>query len=202
VLFDEVEKAHPDVFNTLLQLLDDGRLTDSQGRTVDFRNTVVILTSNVGSAEIAAIEEQVGLSDVEKSALAREQAMVSLRSVFRPEFLNRLDEIVAYQRLSRPELRRVVDIQLGRLAKRLTKRDLSLVISDAAKDHLAEIGFDPQFGARPLKRAIQRHLEDPLARKVLAGEFELGDEISVGFTDGELTFSVRGKGDPAAVSAA
>jgi ATP-dependent Clp protease ATP-binding subunit ClpB len=188
VLFDEVEKAHPDVFNTLLQLLDDGRLTDSQGRTVDFKNTVIILTSNVGSAELAAIEEMSNLSDAEKVTRAREQAMISLRSVFRPEFINRLDEIVAYQRLSKPELRQVVDIQLARLQKRLEKRELSLVVTDEAKDHLADIGFDPQFGARPLKRAIQRYVEDPLARKVLAGEFAAGTRVHIGFSNGELSF--------------
>jgi ATP-dependent Clp protease ATP-binding subunit ClpB len=188
VLFDEVEKAHPDVFNTLLQLLDDGRLTDSQGRTVDFTNTVVILTSNVGSSEMAAIEERRDVEDEDKSDQMRDVAMLALRDVFRPEFINRLDEIVVYRRLERDQIRRIVDVQLQRLAKRLARRDLSLEVSEAAKDFLANAGYDPQFGARPLKRAIQRHLEDPLARRVLGGEFVAQSEVRVGFVDGELTF--------------
>src|SRR5690606_11105034 len=155
-----------DVFNTLLQLLDDGRLTDSQGRTVDFTNTVVILTSNVGSAELATVEERAHGDSEAKMEHMRQVAMLALREVFRPEFINRLDEIVVYRRRAQEQIRRIVDIQLGRLQARLRRRQLSLEISDAAKDYLAHIGYDPQFGARPLKRAIQRHLEDVLARRV------------------------------------
>ncbi len=188
VLFDEIEKAHPDVFNTLLQLLDDGRLTDSQGRTVDFTNTVVIMTSNVGTAEMAEVSERHDATPDERSELMRKVAMSALRNVFRPEFINRLDEIVVYHRLERSEIRRIVDIQLARLQRRLQNRDLGLVVSEAAKDQLAEVGYDPQFGARPLKRAIQRYLEDPLARRVLGGEFEPGSRIEVGVVGSELTF--------------
>jgi ATP-dependent Clp protease ATP-binding subunit ClpB len=195
ILFDEVEKAHPDVFNTLLQLLDDGRLTDSQGRTVDFKNTVVILTSNVGSAELSVIEEQVG-SDDEKSDNMRNVAMTALRSVFRPEFINRLDEIVVYRRLGREQLRRIVDIQLGLLEKRLGRRDLGLEVSNAVKDHLGDVGYDPQFGARPLKRAVQRYLEDPLARRVLSGEFVGGQTVVIDYVDDALTFGSKIVTDP------
>ena len=191
ILFDEVEKAHPDVFNTLLQLLDDGRLTDGQGRTVDFKNTVIILTSNIGTTELSQIEERRDLSDEQRVESAREVAMGALRLHFRPEFINRLDEIVIYQRLGREHLRRIVDIQLTSLSDRLRARELSLQVTDAAKDFLAEVGWDPQFGARPLKRAIQRHLEDVLARRVLGGEFMPGETIIVDRRDGALTFDHR-----------
>jgi ATP-dependent Clp protease ATP-binding subunit ClpB len=192
ILFDEVEKAHPDVFNTLLQVLDDGRLTDGQGRTVDFKNTVVILTSNVGSGELGALEERRDLSDEEREELSQKVAMEALKQQFRPEFLNRLDEIVVYHRLAREELRRIVEIQLSYLSERLAQRDLKLEISSAAADFLAEVGWDPQFGARPLKRAIQRHVEDALARRVLAGEFMPGDTIvAERGPSGELTFTRR-----------
>ncbi len=190
ILFDEVEKAHPDVFNTLLQLLDDGRLTDGQGRTVDFKNTVIILTSNIGTAELSAIEERRDLTEDEKAEQMQKTANDALRLSFRPEFLNRLDEIVVFRRLARDNLRRIVDIQLQHLVGRLAQRDLLLEVSDAAKDYLAEIGWDPQFGARPLKRAIQRHLEDELARRLLAGEFMPGQTIVVDrIPGGELTFN-------------
>jgi ATP-dependent Clp protease ATP-binding subunit ClpB len=201
ILFDEVEKAHPDVFNTLLQLLDDGRLTDGQGRTVDFKNTVVILTSNVGTVELNALEERRDLDDAQKNEAMRKVAMESLRGVFRPEFLNRLDEIVVYRRLGREQIRRIVDIQLEYLAHRLARRDLAFQISDAAKDYLGEIGWDPQFGARPLKRAIQKSLEDELARRVLEGQFSPGDTIVVDRAASGLTFSTR-HGQPAQKPAA
>ena len=198
VLFDEVEKAHPDVFNTLLQLLDDGRLTDGQGRTVDFKNTVVILTSNVATAEIAAIEDRPQLSAAEREQLTQKAVNEALRAHFRPEFLNRLDEVVLYHRLDRSQLRHIVEIQLGYLIARLAKRDLGFQISDAAKEHLAEAGWDPQFGARPLKRAIQKQVEDALARRVLEGAFSPGDVIYVDADpDQGLTFTSRPKGEPA-----
>ena len=186
ILFDEVEKAHPDVWNVLLQVLDDGRLTDGQGRTVDFKNTVVILTSNVGSAHLAALGDA-PTRDQETAAHAL--VMEELRSQFRPEFLNRLDETVLFHRLKKEELRAIVDIQLKHFEQRLARRELKAEFSVAAKDYLGEVGWDPQFGARPLKRAIQRHVEDPLAKKLLAGEFPPGTTI---FADrgasGELTF--------------
>ena len=187
VLFDEIEKAHPDVFNTLLQLLDDGRLTDGQGRTVDFKNTVIVATSNIGSEALARIEER---ADRDEEALARQLqdvALAALSKQFRPEFINRIDETVVYRRLGRDQIRRIVDIQLSGLQQRLGRRALSLEVRDEARDLLAQIGFDPQFGARPLKRAIQRHLEDPLARRVLAGEFPTGSSIVVSASEGEIT---------------
>jgi ATP-dependent Clp protease ATP-binding subunit ClpB len=198
VLFDEVEKAHPDVFNTLLQLLDDGRLTDGQGRTVDFKNTVVILTSNIGTAEIAAIEDRTDLSHEQREQLSQKTVQAALQAHFRPEFLNRLDEVVVYHRLDRSELRNIVDIQLSYLVSRLAKRDLGFQISDSAKEFLAEAGWDPQFGARPLKRAIQRLVEDALARRVLEGAFSPGDVIYVDHSgEGDLTITGRTKGEPA-----
>ena len=170
VLFDEVEKAHPDVWNVLLQVLDDGRLTDSQGRTVDFTNTVIILTSNVGSMHI---------SRTKREAEMQAAVMEELRKHFRPEFLNRLDETVIFHQLGREQLRSIVDIQLRRFEKRLKARDLLLSIDDAAKDLLGNLGFDPTYGARPLKRVIQRRLENPLAEQILSGKYEPGDSVVV-----------------------
>jgi ATP-dependent Clp protease ATP-binding subunit ClpB len=193
VLFDEVEKAHPDVFNTLLQLLDDGRLTDSQGRTVDFTNTVVILTSNIASAELAQVEDQGELGREQKAEQMRKVAMLALRDVFRPEFINRLDEIVVYQRLERAQLGRIIDIQLNRLTSRLARRELGFEVTPKAREQLAELGYDPQFGARPLKRAIQRHLEDPLARRLLAGEFPANATVKVDHVGDEFTFHAQPK---------
>jgi ATP-dependent Clp protease ATP-binding subunit ClpB len=161
ILLDEVEKAHPDVFNVLLQLLDDGRLTDGQGRTVDFRNVVVIMTSNLGSTHIL----DVTLSPDE----LRERVMVDVRGHFRPEFLNRIDETVIFDRLGRDELRSIVDVQLERLRRRLEDRDLELRVTDAGKDLLASLGYDPIYGGRPLKRAIRTYVEDPLALALLEG---------------------------------
>jgi ATP-dependent Clp protease ATP-binding subunit ClpB len=192
ILFDEVEKAHADVWNVLLQVLDDGRLTDGQGRTVDFKNTVIILTSNIGSAHMQAMEERPGLEPETRRELVRRSVMDEVRKVFRPEFLNRLDEIVVFNRLERGQIRRIVDIQLTRFANRLQRRDLLLEVSDRAKDFLAEVGWDPQYGARPLKRAIQKNLEDSLARRVLAGEFPPGTRVIVDRPPGgELTFASR-----------
>jgi ATP-dependent Clp protease ATP-binding subunit ClpB len=171
VLLDEVEKAHPEVFNTLLQVLDDGRLTDGQGRTVDFTNTVIIMTSNLGSA---AIDEP----DLSDSAIEG-RILDALRAHFRPEFLNRIDDVVVFHRLDRDELRKVVDIQTRRLQKVLDDKQIRLAITDAAKDWLAQKGFDPVYGARPLKRLIQREVLDVLARKILANEVVPGDAVEV-----------------------
>jgi ATP-dependent Clp protease ATP-binding subunit ClpB len=192
VLFDEVEKAHADVWNVLLQVLDDGRLTDGQGRTVDFKNTVLILTSNLGSTQLRSIDERVGLDAGARKELGRRAVLDEVRAAFRPEFLNRLDEQVVFNRLEKSQIRTIVDIQLARFAQRLARRELTLDVTDRAKDALAEAGWDPQYGARPLKRAIVRQLEDPLARKVLAGEFPTGTRIIVdrGPT-GELSLSAR-----------
>ena len=186
LLFDEVEKAHPDVWNVLLQVLDDGRLTDGQGRTVDFKNAVVILTSNVGSTHIQELDDETEM----RSAVEEE-----LRRHFRPEFLNRVDETVIFHRLGREQIRRIVDIQLRRFEQRVAALELNLAMSDAAKDYLGNIGYDPAYGARPLKRAVQRHLENPLAQEILAGRFQAGDTISVDVEDDGLTFSKDGSAD-------
>ncbi len=182
VLLDEIEKAHPDVFNVLLQILDDGRLTDSQGRTVDFKNTVLIMTSNLGSQGLVAAEGK-GLDEA-----ARQRVMDALRAHFRPEFLNRVDEIVIFEPLKKSDLHHIVDIQLGRLRKLLEDRKLTLEMTDAAKAFLGEHGYDPVYGARPLKRAIQKYLQDPLALKVLSGEYLPGDTVRVDAGKGELRF--------------
>jgi len=180
ILFDEIEKAHPDVFNALLQILDDGRLTDGQGRTVDFKNTVVIMTSNLGSAWLG--DPTIDRAD------AQRRVMDAVREHFRPEFLNRVDEMVVFNTLSSEHIRAIVDIQLGHLRDRLAGRGLELEVTDAAKDRLAVEGFDPAFGARPLKRVIQKRIQDPLAMKVLQGEFRDGDTVVVD-SDGADGFS-------------
>jgi ATP-dependent Clp protease ATP-binding subunit ClpB len=175
VLLDEIEKANPEVFDVLLQILDDGRLTDGQGRTVDFRNTVIVMTSNLRSAE-------------------------QLREVFRPEFLNRIDEIVEFHPLSREQIAEIVDLQLRRLRERLAERGLNLQLTDAAKEGIAEAGWDPTYGARPLKRALQRLVENPLAKHLLEGDFQEGDTVLVDAKDGELVFEKAGVAEPAEVS--
>jgi ATP-dependent Clp protease ATP-binding subunit ClpB len=172
ILFDEIEKAHPDVFNILLQILDDGRLTDSQGRTVDFRNSVIIMTSNVGSQFI--LEHAAG-----DWALVETQAMVALRQQFKPEFLNRVDDIIIFHPLSTDDIAKIVDLQLERLRRMLAERKISLDVTPEAKQVLAEDGYDPAFGARPLKRSIQRLIQNPLALAVLEGKFGDGDAIVV-----------------------
>jgi ATP-dependent Clp protease ATP-binding subunit ClpB len=180
ILLDEVEKAHSDVFNVLLQVLDDGRLTDGQGRTVDFRNTVVIMTSNLGSQ---VIQE---LAGEENYARMKAAVLEIVGQHFRPEFVNRIDDIVVFHPLAREHLRRIVEIQVGYLRRRLAERDMALEFDAAALDQLGEAGFDPVYGARPLKRAIQRDLENPLAQRILAGEFGPGDRIRVAAQDGTL----------------
>ncbi|HEY8091280.1 MAG TPA: AAA family ATPase, partial [Polyangiaceae bacterium] len=194
VLFDEVEKAHSDVWNVLLQVLDDGRLTDGQGRTVDFKHTVIILTSNIGSAQIQAIEDKKDMDAGTRAELVRRAVMDEVRKSFRPEFINRLDEAVVFNRLTADQIRTIVDVQLARFTARLARRELSITLSDRAKDVLAELGWDPQYGARPLKRAIQKQLEDPLAKRVLAGEYPAGTTIVIDAgAGGGLTFASRMK---------
>ncbi|HMN46803.1 MAG TPA: ATP-dependent chaperone ClpB [Povalibacter sp.] len=183
LLLDEVEKAHPDVFNVLLQVLDDGRLTDGQGRTVDFRNTVIIMTSNLGSHVIQELSGEANYAKM-KSAV-----MEIVGQHFRPEFINRVDDIVVFHPLGRDQLRSIVDIQLGYLRKRLADRDIELNLDTKAMDLLGEAGFDPVYGARPLKRAIQQQVENPLAQRILKGEFGPGSKVKVGVTDGALTFT-------------
>jgi ATP-dependent Clp protease ATP-binding subunit ClpB len=179
ILFDEIEKAHPEVFNLLLQILDDGRLTDAHGKTVDFKNTVLIMTSNIGSQWI---------SDLENEEEVRENVLQALRSRFRPEFLNRVDEIIIYHQLTKDDLKHIVEIQVRFLEKRLADRDIELELTDAVKAYLAEKGFDPNYGARPLKRLIQKEIENPLAMKLLDGEFSQGDSITVDYQDDEIVF--------------
>ena len=182
ILLDEIEKAHPDVFNILLQILDDGRLTDGQGRTVNFKNVVVIMTSNVGSQILQG----------EKDPQKRENlAWEALRATFKPEFLNRIDDIVFFNPLSREQIRHIVDIQVAYLASLLTRRRIIIELSKSAKDHLGDLGYDPVYGARPLKRVIQKHLQDVLAEKILRGEVKEGDVISVDFDKNELVFQTR-----------
>jgi ATP-dependent Clp protease ATP-binding subunit ClpB len=192
ILFDEVEKAHADVWNVLLQVLDDGRLTDGQGRTVDFKNTVLILTSNIGSHHIEAISEREGVSAEDRRELTRRAVMEDVKKAFRPEFINRLDEIVVFDRLGRTEIGKIVEIQLGQFRTRLGRRDLKVELSDGAKGYLAEVGWDPQYGARPLKRAIRKYLEDPMAKHVLAGEYPAGTTVHVDL-DKTNTLTFKGK---------
>jgi ATP-dependent Clp protease ATP-binding subunit ClpB len=176
VLFDEIEKAHPDVFNTLLQLLDDGRLTDGHGRTVNFRNTVVIMTSNVGSQFLHGDSyDPVG-------------AMAALRAHFRPEFLNRVDDIIVFHSLSLDHLKQIVDIQAERLRRMLADRQMSLRLSEAAREFIAESGYDPAYGARPIKRTLQKLVADPLSLAILEGHFVEGDTILVNVNDQRMRF--------------
>jgi len=182
VLFDEVEKAHGDVFNVLLQVLDDGRITDGQGRTVDFKNTVIIMTSNIGSQfimEDLKVEER------------NKRVTEALRGHFRPEFLNRIDEIVIFDRLTDREIGKIVDIQLARLEKRLGKQNLKLDLSDKARAYLAREGYDPAYGARPLKRVIQQKILDPLSMEILDGKISEGQTIKVDFSGDSLTFATK-----------
>jgi ATP-dependent Clp protease ATP-binding subunit ClpB len=188
VLFDEIEKAHPDVFNVLLQVLDDGRLTDGQGRTVDFKNTIIILTSNTGAEHLAAQPEE------EDSGAVREQVMQEVRSRFRPEFLNRLDEIILFHRLGRAQMDGVVSVQIARLQKLLSDRKISLELDDKARAWLARTGYDPVYGARPLKRVIQRALQDTLAEQILEGLVKDGDQVHISAGKDGLTINERAKG--------
>ncbi len=183
VLFDEIEKAHPDVFNVLLQVLDDGRLTDGQGRTVDFKNTLIVLTSNIGA------EYLVNQKEGEDTEAVREEVMAEVRTKFRPEFLNRLDDIILFHRLQRNEMTKIVDIQIARLQKLLVDRKIKIEVDEQAKTWLANRGYDPAYGARPLKRVIQRHVQDPLAEQILAGGVKDGDTVVVSVRDGDLTIN-------------
>jgi ATP-dependent Clp protease ATP-binding subunit ClpB len=192
VLFDEIEKAHPEVLNVMLQLLDDGRLTDGKGRTVDFKNTVIIMTSNIGShfiAEAAVASAMAKRTDGALDEGTKRQVLDALRTSFRPEFLNRIDEIIVFHSLTREQMRQIIDIQLRSLMKRLEERKIKVELSEAAKDHLIAEGYDPTYGARPLKRAIQREVLDPLAIRVLEGEFHEGHHIRVDAVGGQLKFT-------------
>ncbi|CAN5192170.1 hypothetical protein BH18ACI2_BH18ACI2_06080 [soil metagenome] len=190
VLFDEIEKAHPDVFNMLLQILDDGRLTDSKGRTVDFKNTVLIMTSNLGSREIQAV------GDDEKQV--REAVTQVLREQFKPEFLNRIDDIVIFHQLSREQIGEIIEVQLERLRRMLAERHITLTLDDAARALLAREGYDPLYGARPLKRAIQTLIQNPLASKLLRGEIAPGQTVQVSADGDEMRFNTAASGAAAA----
>ncbi len=183
ILFDEIEKAHPDVFNILLQVLDDGRLTDGQGRTVDFRNTIIILTSNIGAEFLVSQKEG------EDTDAVRDLVMAEVRVKFRPEFLNRLDDIILFHRLQRSEMGAIVDIQIARLQKLLAERKITVELDDKARTWLANRGYDPAYGARPLKRVIQRHVQDPLAEQILAGRVKDGDSVRLSVRDGDLVLN-------------
>ncbi len=196
LLLDEIEKAHPDVFNVLLQLLEDGRLTDGQGRTVDFRNCVVIMTSNLGSQLIAEVPAD---ADAAVWDRVREGVLGELRANFRPEFLNRVDDVILFSRLDRTQLRQIVDIQLRGVRDRLAARKLTLHVTEAAVDAIAAEGYDPTYGARPLKRVIQRRLQDPIAMAILEGRFTEGDSVEVDAKDGQITIGRVEPSTPPAV---
>jgi ATP-dependent Clp protease ATP-binding subunit ClpB len=183
VLFDEIEKAHPDVFNVLLQVLDDGRLTDGQGHTVDFRNTLIVMTSNLGSQFL--VDQPEG----EDTDAVREPVMALVRASFRPEFLNRVDEIILFHRLKKSEMAHIVDIQMRRLAKLLEDRKITIALEPGARDWLAEKGWDPAYGARPLKRVIQKSLQDPLAEMILSGRIKDGDHVAISAGKQGITFN-------------
>jgi ATP-dependent Clp protease ATP-binding subunit ClpB len=183
VLFDEIEKAHPDVFNVLLQVLDDGRLTDGQGRTVDFKNTLIIMTSNIGS------EYLVNQKEGEETSAVREYVMAEVKLKFRPEFLNRIDDIILFHRLKRENMAAIVDIQMVRLQKLLTDRKITLKLDEAARTWLANRGYDPAYGARPLKRVIQKSVQDPLAELLLAGKIKDGDTVKLTVRDGAIAIN-------------
>jgi ATP-dependent Clp protease ATP-binding subunit ClpB len=193
ILFDEIEKAHADVFNILLQVLDEGRLTDGQGRTVDFKNALVIMTSNLGSQFIQEDQDE---------EVIRGKVTELLKTAFRPEFLNRIDETVIFHRLSPREIKQIVEIQLRVLQRRLSGRRLEIDVTDRAKEHLAREGFDPLYGARPLKRALQRLVQDPLARRVLEGEFQEGDRVRVDVGSGEIVLERVAAAAPSAAAGA
>ena len=182
-MLDEIEKAHPDVFNILLQVLDDGRLTDGQGRTVDFRHTVIVMTSNLGSH---VIQEKAGASNYDDM---KASVLEIVGDHFRPEFVNRIDDVVVFHPLERDHIRQITGIQVATLAKRLKANGITIDVTDSALDMLGEAGFDPIYGARPLRRAIQTHLENRLAREILGGEFAKGDTIRIDWKEGELSFT-------------
>jgi ATP-dependent Clp protease ATP-binding subunit ClpB len=193
ILFDEIEKAHQDVFNVLLQVLDDGRLTDGQGRTVDFRNTVIIMTSNLASQRIQQMTDAGSEPSIIKAAV-----MAEVKTSFRPEFVNRIDEIVVFHPLDESQIANIARIQMRYLEQRLAKLDIRMEVDDAALRAVAAAGFDPVYGARPLKRAIQQQIENPLAKEILAGHYGPGDTIRIGATLGEIDFTKVDAAGPAA----
>ena len=190
VLFDEVEKAHPDVFNILLQILEDGRLTDNMGRVVSFKNCVIVMTSNAGAqyAQRTSLGFGAGMADAMDYERMREKVLSDIKSVFRPEFLNRVDEIIVFHKLEQKDIESIASLMLGQVAKRLRERDITLTYGDDVVAHLAQAGFDPQYGARPLRRVIQRTIEDALSEKLIAGEIHLGGAVNMRMDGEEIMF--------------
>ena len=199
VLFDEIEKAHPDVWNSLLQILDEGRMTDGHGRTVDFRNTVIIMTSNLGTQYLSqggSLGFRTEGKDKAQREKTRKDIEAELRRTFRPEFLNRIDDTVIFQQLSRAEVLQIVDLEVRKVAQRISEKSVAIELTDAARSWLAEQGYDPQFGARPLKRAIQHHLENPLSKRLIGGEFTAGSTVLVDLDGDELVFKQKAVAAP------
>jgi ATP-dependent Clp protease ATP-binding subunit ClpC len=201
VLFDEIEKAHPDIFNSLLQILEEGRLTDGQGRVVDFKNTVIIMTTNLGTKDISGGPVGFQLEGDSTTGYERMAGKVKdeLKKHFKPEFLNRVDEVIVFPQLTKPELLQIVDLFIKRLGVRLLDRDMTVEVTVPAKEHLIEVGFDPTLGARPLRRAIQREVEDRLSEKILQGELNAGDHVHVDYVDGAYVFTTTTRVDPVGV---
>jgi len=193
ILFDEIEKAHPDVFNVLLQLLDDGRLTDGQGRVVDFTNSVIIMTSNLGSDVIMSFAEKKKKDSAVLDAVFSPEGEVQkiLRACFRPEFLNRIDDIIVFDALTREQIAQIVDLQVARVARRLEQQGITLDVSKAAAEYLAQKGYDPAYGARPLKRLIQNEILDELSLQIIEGKVQDGDTVSIGVKDGKVSFKKK-----------
>ena len=193
VLFDEIEKAHPDVTNMLLQILEDGKLTDSQGRTVDFRNTIILMTSNVG-AESAKKSKAIGFNNSEDEIdydKMRELIMDEAKKVFRPEFLNRLDDVIVFRSLDKKDLMSILDLEIAKVIERLEKKGIHLELDGKARDFLVEKGHDPEYGARPMRRAVERFLEDPLAEEILRGNLTDGEPVAVSAEEDKLTFTQK-----------
>ncbi len=201
VLFDEIEKAHPDIFNSLLQILEEGRLTDGQGRVVDFKNTVIIMTTNLGSQAIAGGPVGFQVEGNAQTTYERMKGKVDeeLKRHFKPEFLNRVDDVIVFPQLNKEELRQIVGLFTKRLSERLLDRDMTVELTDAAKDRLIEIGFDPTLGARPLRRAMQREVEDQLSERILHGELNSGDHVKVDAENGKFLFEHGPRGEKVAV---
>ncbi|MFT4052564.1 MAG: AAA family ATPase, partial [Microbacterium sp.] len=201
VLFDEIEKAHPDIFNSLLQILEEGRLTDGQGRVIDFKNTVIIMTTNLGSSAIAGGPVGFQVEGNAQTTYERMKGKVDeeLKRHFKPEFLNRVDDVIVFPQLNKQELRQIVGLFTKRLSERLLDRDMTVELTDAAKDRLIEIGFDPTLGARPLRRAMQREVEDQLSERILHGELVAGDHVRVDAENGAFVFESGPRGEKVAV---
>ena len=203
VLFDEIEKAHPDIFNSLLQILEEGRLTDGQGRVVDFKNTVIIMTTNLGTKDITGGPVGFQIEGDTQTGYDRMSGKVKeeLKKNFKPEFLNRVDEVIVFPQLSKPELLQIVDLFIKRLGDRMLDRDMTVELTQAAKEHLIEVGFDPTLGARPLRRAVQHEVEDRLSERILHGELNSGDHVHVDFVNGEFVFTTTKHEEPVAIGA-